>query len=90
MKYVVTPQPTILKFDIQWEDPQVAVEEYFCIAGKCLSGSRHYSEDFYDYKDACKAFDEYCGLVTYFGGGVVDLYCFTNDEFEIIKSKVCF
>jgi len=86
MKYVTTPQPTILKSDIQWEDSQ----KYFCIAGKCLNGSRHYSEDFYNYKDACKAFDEYCGLVIYFGGGVVDLYCFTNDEFEIIKSKVCF
>ena len=56
--------------------------EYFII-GRCLSGSRHYSEalKFYDLFEMVK---KYIGVVDYFGGGTVEVY---KEDGTLVLSK---
>jgi len=78
MKYanVVSYNPTSLASVF------VPLNKYF-IVGRCLSGSRHYSESF-TWEEAMSEFDKYVAVVNYFGGGIVEVY---NDDGEICYSK---
>lgn len=61
--------------------------KYF-IVGRTLSGARFYSEDI-EWEDTVDTFKDYKGMVNYFGGGVVELYEYTIDEYELVRSEVC-
>lgn len=91
MCYITKTAPKVTKYKnlIKYKTAIINFEEYF-IVGKCLSGSRHYSEIFSDYQTAIEEFGKYCGMVSYFGGGVCELYAITNNEIKIIESQVCF
>ena len=58
----------------------------YTVVGRCLSGSRHYSENM-TYEEALAAMPKYVSVVEYFGGGTVDLW--ENDN-RILKTKVIF
>lgn len=47
-------------------------EPNYFIAGLCLCGSRHYSENM-TYEEALATMHKYVAVVEYFGGGVVKL-----------------
>lgn len=65
---------------VEWD-----TTEYFVI-GRCTTGSRHYSESLL-LGDALNMFDVYCGLVDYFGGGVVDLVAHRDGADFYIKHR---
>jgi hypothetical protein len=57
--------------------------KYFVI-GRCLSGSRHYSESVF-WDDIAELFDKYVAVVDYFGGGIVEVYC---EDGTLLASEV--
>ena len=73
---VVSYNPTSMIFAIN--------QDKYVIVGRCLSGSRHYSEPL-TWDEVEKEFDKYVAVVDYFGGGIVEIY---NGEGEICRSKV--
>ena len=64
----------------------VADTRKYFIAGRCLSGSRHYSE-YMTWNKALKEFSKYVAVVNYFGGGTVEIY---SEDGELYKSKTVF
>ena len=64
----------------------VADARKYFIAGRCLSGSRHYSE-YMTWNQALKEFGKYIAVVNYFGGGTVEIY---SEYGELCKSKIVF
>lgn len=64
----------------------IALDEMdsYTIVGRCLSGSRHYSETL-SWGEVEKEFNKYVAVVDYFGGGVVEVYSAAGD---ICRSKV--
>lgn len=50
----------------------------YYIVGRCISGSRHYSESL-TWDEVEKEFGKYVGVVDYFGGGIVDVYTAAGD-----------
>lgn len=59
-------------------------ENYYIIVGKCLSGSRHYSEAL-NWNEVGEEFDKYIAVVDYFGGGIVEVY---TKEGDVCRSQV--
>ena len=57
--------------------------KYF-IVGRCLSGSRHYSESVF-WDEITELFDKYTAVVDYFGGGIVEVYC---EDGTLLASEV--
>lgn len=57
----------------------VAEESMYFIVGRCLNGSRHYSENMCFSEIVC-AIDKYRAVVDYFGGGTVDVYRATGTK----------
>ncbi len=72
---------------IEYSFSSLSSKSYYIITGLCFSGSRHYSEIIFNFSNAQEIFEEYCGVVSYFGGGIVYLYCINNFDYEIVKSK---
>lgn len=64
----------------------VTLEEMntYNIVGRCISGSRHYSEPL-TWGEVEEEFDKYVAVVDYFGGGVVEVYTPAGD---ICRSQV--
>lgn len=63
-------------------------DDYFII-GRTLEGGFHLSEDICEDK-VLDVFSDYCSLVSYFGGGTVDICRKTYDYYEVLFSKVIF
>ena len=55
----------------------------YYIVGRCLSGSRHYSE-LLTWDEVETEFDKYVAVVNYFGGGTVEVY---TSEGDICRSR---
>lgn len=66
----------------------LSTHDYF-VRGLCLKGGRHYSATL-DWETALKVFEEYKNIVYYYGGGYVELIGRDLDDYEVIKSEVCF
>lgn len=66
----------------------LTTHDYF-VRGLCLKGSRHYSATL-NWDEALKVFEEYKDIVNYYGGGYVELVGRNLDDYEIIKSAICF
>lgn len=62
----------------EWEEPG------YVIIGRCACGSRHYSETI-PFEKVADMVDKYCGVVEYFGGGIVEVY---SEKGELIDSRV--
>ena len=56
----------------------------YVVIGRCLSGSRHFSE-IIPFEEVADMVDKYCGVVEYFGGGIVEVY---SEDGELIDSCV--
>lgn len=56
-----------------------AEKSLYFIVGRCLSGSRHYSENMC-FPEVVKVIDKYRSVVDYFGGGTVDVYRATGEK----------
>lgn len=54
-------------------------EPMYFIVGRCLNGSRHYSENMC-FSKVVKNVDKYRSVVDYFGGGTVDVYRTTGTK----------
>lgn len=80
-------EPTVLAqavFDypsISW--PTLVGDEYF-IVGRVISGARFYSEPLFE-SEVEDAIEKYIATVTYFGGGIVEVY---NVRGDLIRSEV--
>lgn len=61
------------------------VAEYM-VVGRCFSGARFYSEKLC-FENMDEVFNEYCDVVKYFGGGYVQLYKYTFDDYTIVRDK---
>ena len=77
----------MLTFDIQVH-PEEYMEyfdrEYF-VRARTFNGGRHYSESL-PLEAAKVRFNEFCGVVKYFGGGYVELVESNFDDYEVIIS----
>lgn len=62
--------------------------EMFFVVGRTNTGGRYYSETVDNWDLANKFYREYCDIVSYFGGGTVELYCITEDGYDIVSSQV--
>ncbi|HAU87280.1 MAG TPA: hypothetical protein DCW90_17875 [Lachnospiraceae bacterium] len=60
--------------------------KYF-IVGRTLDGARFYSEDII-WEDTAEMFQKYSAMVQFFGGGIVSLYEYTYDDYELVRDKV--
>jgi len=58
---------------------------HFTIVGRCLSGSRHYSESLC-VGEVAEEFDKYVAVVNYFGGGTVEVY--HEETGDLVRSTV--
>lgn len=63
-------------------------EEYFIVA-RTVNGARWYSEDL-RFEDTTEMFQKYCAMVQYFDGGIVSLYRYTDNDYELVRDKVIF
>lgn len=63
-------------------------EEYFIVA-RTINGARWYSEDI-RFEDTVDMFHKYCSMIKYFDGGIVSLYRYVNDDYELMRDKVIF
>lgn len=64
----------------------VTMDKYFVYA-QTISGARFYSEKLYAI-ELSNRFDEYCGMVKYFGGGIVVACAYSGDDYEMLYDKV--
>ena len=74
----------IMKYNnvVEYNPINLEIEEkpkYF-IVGRCLSGSRHYSESIC-FCDLFEMINKYIAVVDYFGGGTVEVYYQNGDVF---------
>lgn len=74
---VVSYNPTSLAIALDKMDS-------YTIVGRCLCGSRHYSETL-TWDEVGEEFDKYLAVVSYFGGGIVEVYTAAGD---ICRSQV--
>ena len=59
-------------------------ESKYFIVGRCLSGSRHYSESVF-WDEIIELLDKYVAVVDYFGGGIVEIY---REDGTLLASEV--
>lgn len=62
------------------------MDKYFVYA-QTISGARFYSEKLYA-TELSNRFDEYCGMVKYFDGGIVVACAYSGDDYETLYDKV--
>lgn len=58
---------------------------YYFVVGHTINGGRFYSETFTDSLDAINTYHDYYDTVKYFGGGTVELFRITDNDFDIIS-----
>ena len=59
----------------------------FFVIGRCLNGSRHYSE-YLSLSKAFEIFDIYSDIVEYFGGGTVEIWADVGYDILIRQKSV--
>ena len=64
----------------------MAMDKYFIYA-QTINGARFYSEPLVA-TEINRRFDEYCGMAHYFGGGIVVMCAYKNDDYEKLYDKV--
>ena len=69
---------------VEYNPTLVAAKNEYFIIGRCLSGSRHYSENMC-FSKIMDVIDKYRAVVDYFGGGTVEVYRATGEK---ISSEV--
>lgn len=67
---------------------QTTFDGMFFVVGRTNCGGRHYSKSINNYNIAIKMYNDYCDMVSYFGGGTVELYSITEDGCDILFQKV--
>ena len=67
---------------------ETKLDETFFVVGRAITGARFYSETVKTFEDAIFLFEGYCDIVSYFGGGEVELFTLTNDEYDIVKQEI--
>lgn len=61
--------------------------KYFVVA-RLIDGARWYSEDI-TWEDTAEMFQKYCDMVEFFDSpGIVSLYEYTYDDYEIVRDKI--
>lgn len=60
----------------------------FFVVGRTNTGGRYYSKTLNDWNIATKIYKDYCDIVSYFGGGTVELYSISKDGYDIISSDI--
>lgn len=62
-------------------------EGTFFVVGRSNTGARYYSDTIKEWDAANKIFADYCDVISYFGGGNVELFCMNGDGYDIVYSK---
>lgn len=65
----------------------VIFDGIFFVVGRSNTGARYYSDTVKDWDTANKIFSGYCDVISYFGGGNVDLFCLHDNGYDIVYSK---
>lgn len=78
---------TVLMRIIPTASEKVTVMDKYFIYAKTISGARFYSEKLVGTEISTR-FDEYCGMVHYFGGGIVAMCAYKGDDYEKLYDKV--
>ena len=61
--------------------------KYFIVV-RLIDGARWYSEDIV-WEDTTEMFQKYCAMVKFFDSpGIVSLYEYTYDDYELVRDKV--
>lgn len=71
---------------IKGEAMAVIDRDYFIVA-KTINGGRFYSRNM-SWSDTTEEFRKYKSTVKFFGGGIIQLYERTFDDYEIIRDEV--
>ena len=69
------------------ENKRIATMDKYFVYAQTISGARFYSEKLYA-TELSTRFDEYCGMVKYFGGGIVAACAYSGDDYEMLYDKV--
>lgn len=66
------------------EDNDVTFANRYMVIGTTYRGAHFYSESFDSYDDAIDVYPKYAAMVEYFGGGTVDMYEYSGENYKII------
>lgn len=71
--------------DLVFETKSDKFTPYYFIAAHTVRGSRFYSETFKSSLDALEVYPQYVDMIQYFGGGQVELFRITEDDYDVIS-----
>lgn len=60
---------------------------FYFVAAHTIDGARFYSETFEDVISVIDVYHEYESVVSYFGGGIVELFRIDEKDFDIISTS---
>lgn len=70
--------------DILVNDDPHGIHSWWFVTAHTINGGRFYSEPFYIFDDAVQYYNDIKGLVTYFGGGHVELLRISDYDYDVI------
>lgn len=70
--------------DVLFDGKEPQFVPYYFIAAHTIHGGRFYSEVFKNSLEALEIYPQYADMVQYFGGGQVELFRITENDYDVI------